>query len=87
MKNAFAWARSISLPTMLIEPPMPWGKALLRSLRDKWYIFTEARQELAEYFGSRSRALGLLPPVELGLLQSPATYLCTERDRAADARD
>ena len=35
------------------EPPMPWGKALLRSLRDKWYIFTEARQELVEYIGSR----------------------------------
>ena len=33
---------------------MPWGKALLRSLRDKWYIFTEARQELAEHFGSKS---------------------------------
>ena len=33
------------------EPPMPWGRA---SLRDKWYIFTEARQELAEHFGSKS---------------------------------
>ena len=47
-----------------VEPPMPWGKALLRSLRDKWYIFTEARQELAEHFGSNSPALGLQPPVE-----------------------
>ena len=27
---------------------------MLRSLRDKWYIFTEAHQELAEHFGSRS---------------------------------
>ena len=36
----------------------------MRSLRDKWYIFTEARQELAEHFGSKPPALGLQPPVE-----------------------
>ena len=55
LKNAFAQARLSSLVDHVEdEPPMPWGKALLRSLRDKWYIFTEARQELAEHFGSKS---------------------------------